>query len=301
MDNIYKYRLFLKTVETGNITRTAEQFFVSQSAVSQQLKQLEEYFGKPLFYKDKTLKLTPFGRAIEEDIRQLITYYTHKENHIRQISEDEASMVSIVGKTAFIVDVLEQFFKRGDVPVQSLKNRNTHDICRELVEGKAHIGFGEPEKGYDELEAVEILQIPIVMIAAPNAQVSETISVKELHDETLILYEDSTFVGRKIQDLLIQHQVYPKNVIRSNHSKIIRMLVSKGYGYGFVYLHTLRRAEPGTFKKVFISDGEIRKPYYMMYNKKFLSATQMEVVNRLKDFFKKEGERVLENYARFQG
>ena len=73
MDNIYKYRLFLKTIETGNITRTAESFYVSQSAVSQQLKHLEEYFGKELFYKDKTLKLTAFGISIKDEVEQVAT------------------------------------------------------------------------------------------------------------------------------------------------------------------------------------------------------------------------------------
>lgn len=295
MDNIYKYKLFLKTIETGNITRTAEAFFVSQSAVSQQLKQLEEYFGQPLFYKDKTLKLTPFGHSIEGEISQLITYYTNKENFIRKLSDSDDTSIAIFGKTAFILTMVNEFIKEHPIPVRSIKNANNYAICRAVKSGEAHVGFGEKESDFDSLEYVELFDVPIVLIASTDHVLSKqkSITVEELVEEPLILYDDSTYIGSNVQEQFISHDIYPRQVIRSNHSNIIKMLVKQNYGLGFVYKHVVKKKNAENYKLLDVEDFKLSKPYYMMFNREFLSERQLSYIDDIKAFFKANKRRLL--------
>lgn len=295
MDNIYKYKLFLKTIETGNITRTAEAFFVSQSAVSQQLKQLEEYFGKALFYKDKTLKLTPFGHSIHGEIRQLITYYENKENHIKQLCESEKSSLTIAAKTTFVLDMIRVFLESNNIEINAIRNLSTTMICESLANGSAHIGFGDLIDGYDELESEQILNIPIVLICKNDHPLAnkDEISINELKEETIISYDDKTFIGKRIQDIFIKEEFYPLDLIRSNHSKIIQMLVDLNYGVGFIYSHAIDKRDREKYSILKIKDYEINKPYNIIYNKKFLSKEQRTTIDRIRDYFINNAESLL--------
>lgn len=58
-------RTFVAITETGSFTRAAEEVFRTQSAVSMQMRRLEERLGRPLFEKDGRLnRLTPDGEKL---------------------------------------------------------------------------------------------------------------------------------------------------------------------------------------------------------------------------------------------
>lgn len=66
-------KTFLKVAAVGNITKAAVVLFVTQSAVSRRIKQLEEYVGSPLFERSGTvLKPTPAGLALIDRGRQIL-------------------------------------------------------------------------------------------------------------------------------------------------------------------------------------------------------------------------------------
>jgi DNA-binding transcriptional LysR family regulator len=285
--------LFLKTIETGNITRTAESFFVSQSAVSQQLKQLEEYFGKPLFYKDKTLKLTAFGNGIKSEIEQLVNYYTNKENHILSLTKQSEQTLNIIGKSAFILTIFKKFLEKNPIELHELQNSNNSSICESIQKGKSHIGFGEHESEYPNLESFEILHIPVILSIHKNHSLAakEEIEVNDLKNETLILYSDQTYIGAKVQDLFIHNNFYPKDIIYSNHSKIIQMMTELNYGIGFIYSHTKETDNKSLVYKR-IKGAAIQRPYSLIYNPMFITDYQKEIIAMLKDFFQKEDKRL---------
>ena len=59
------YNLFLKVVETGSISKAANELFISQPALSQQLKKLEKEFNAKLFTRsNKGIELTKEGRIV---------------------------------------------------------------------------------------------------------------------------------------------------------------------------------------------------------------------------------------------
>lgn len=66
-------RTFLLIAETGSFTKTADSVFRTQSAVSMQIRRLEERIGKPLFTRDgRQLQLTPHGEKLLTYARRLL-------------------------------------------------------------------------------------------------------------------------------------------------------------------------------------------------------------------------------------
>ncbi|MYW05907.1 LysR family transcriptional regulator [Streptomyces sp. SID3343] len=65
-------RYFVATAEELNFTRAAERLFVSQPALSKQIRQLEQQSRARLFERDRTVRLTPAGEALLPLARELL-------------------------------------------------------------------------------------------------------------------------------------------------------------------------------------------------------------------------------------
>src|SRR5476649_2895191 len=66
--DVDQLRTFIAIVETGSFTKAAEVVHKTQSAVSMQMKRLEERLGKPIFARDgRASKLTEDGERLLED------------------------------------------------------------------------------------------------------------------------------------------------------------------------------------------------------------------------------------------
>lgn len=72
--NFHHLRYFWAVAKDGNLTRTAQRLHVSQSALSAQIRQLEEHLGEPLFAREgRTLVLTEAGRLALEYAEDIFT------------------------------------------------------------------------------------------------------------------------------------------------------------------------------------------------------------------------------------
>ena len=65
MEDFNKYKIFYEVAKEGNITRASEKLFISQPAVSQSIKKLEEELEVSLFIRNKSgVTLTSIGQEI---------------------------------------------------------------------------------------------------------------------------------------------------------------------------------------------------------------------------------------------
>ena len=71
--NLNQLEYFVNAAETLNFTSTAKKFYISQTAITQQIKALEEHLGEELFYrKNKKLSLTPVGKVFYQECKAIL-------------------------------------------------------------------------------------------------------------------------------------------------------------------------------------------------------------------------------------
>ena len=96
--NIELYRVFYWIAKEKNITKTAEKLFVSQSAVTQSLKKLEEQLGGALFIRNKKgVDLSDAGEKLYNYIESSINVLNNAENMFSQYTNSDAGNVIICG------------------------------------------------------------------------------------------------------------------------------------------------------------------------------------------------------------
>mgnify|MGYP000273188610 CR=1 FL=1 len=80
--NTRQVEYFLAVAEELNFTRAAERLFVSQTAVTQQIKALEEQLGVKLFERTKKkVVLTPAGMIFQGESRELLQHFKENFEH----------------------------------------------------------------------------------------------------------------------------------------------------------------------------------------------------------------------------
>ena len=92
------YRVFREVAEAGNISLAAENLYLSQSAVSQSVKQLEQQLGTRLFLRSpRGVTLTEDGRLLFEYVRSAMGLLETGEDKLQQSRTLQAGTLVIRG------------------------------------------------------------------------------------------------------------------------------------------------------------------------------------------------------------
>ncbi|WP_370278369.1 LysR family transcriptional regulator [Pontibacterium sp.] len=92
--DIEALRSFIAFVDTGSFTRAAKQIHRTQSAISMQMKKLEEVTGKPLFIKEgRNLGLTEHGRKLASYARRLLAIHDQALSDLKHRSDHPPLML----------------------------------------------------------------------------------------------------------------------------------------------------------------------------------------------------------------
>jgi LysR family transcriptional regulator for metE and metH len=93
---LHHFRLVDTIVREGTLTRAAEDLHLTQSALSHQLKELEQEMGLPVFYrKGKRLELTAEGTRFLQTAEKVLTELASLEADIRHIKEGQAGTLRV--------------------------------------------------------------------------------------------------------------------------------------------------------------------------------------------------------------
>ncbi len=186
-------RAFEVAARCLSFTRAAEELFVTPSAVSHQVKTLEENLGVALFVRDaKALSLTAAGKAylpgVQEAFRQLAfaTYQLHRERSIPALKLNLPPTFAL----KWLIPRMQGFMRQHpeiDLKVSTLKHMV--DFAREDVDLAMRYGHGL----YPGLRSELCLPVEVFPVCAPSLVQSGAIA--EPHDlrRQTLLHDDSTY------------------------------------------------------------------------------------------------------------
>lgn len=222
----------------GGFSRAAEALLLSQPAISEQVRKLEQDYDVLLFLRErKRVTLTPAG----EQLYILTKQYFDVEQQIEEyMSETRATVdgtLRIVADSAHhVTDILSRFRARYPRVFVTLSSGNTESVLEALRSYNAEIGVvGSPSPGND-LEVLDLGATAIVAIAAtgtvPNGKT--TLSLAELSDMPLIFREPGSKTRQKIEAEAERQGVHLKPAIEVEGREAMREVVASGAGIGFV-------------------------------------------------------------------
>ena len=292
-------KVFERVARRLSFTRAAEELFLTQPAVSMQIKQFEEAVGLPLFERlGKKIYLTPAGRELYQLSRNIAQQLDEAEQLIEEMKGTESGRLNVsVASTVhyFAIRLLAEFCRRHPKVRVSIKVTNRKGLLQNLEDNEADLLLmGQPPDNQD-LHAEAFLKNPLVIIAPAGHPLSgrKNIALKELANETFIMREMGSGTRNSVERFLAERGVHLTISMEMNTNGAIKQGVEEGLGLGIVSIHTLdRELESGRVVILDVESFPIVRQWFIVYRAgKRLSAAATEFA----DFVRNEAHHFVRN------
>ena len=231
-------RAFHYVAISGGFSRAAEQLRLTQPAISDQVRKLEEEYDILLFDRQRRqIRLTPAGERLLEITRRL---FDSEQQALELLSESRAlraGHLRIVADAAHhLIAVLAAFREKYPGVRVSIRAGNTESVVASLRSYEADVGvLGEVPAG-GEFEVVELNSTPIIAFAAkahPAAR-RRSMSFADLLDHPLVLREEGSKTRKKLEEGAALAGVTLPPSVEAEGREAVREIVASGAGIGFV-------------------------------------------------------------------
>jgi len=208
--NFELYKIFYHVAKTNSFSKAGKNLFISQSAVSQSIKSLEEKLGTPLFYrKTRSIKLTKDGELLFKHVEQAYNFLKGAENKIAEMQNLKSGEMRIgVGDTIckyFLIPYLSKFYSLYPNVHIRIINRTSAQIIDILKSGFADFGIVTlpvEDKGISYREFIEREDIFVAsekFIELKNRKITP----RELSEYPLLLLEKASSTRRNIDEYFL--------------------------------------------------------------------------------------------------
>lgn len=196
MLTLKQFQYFIKIVEEGGFTAASEKLFIAQSALSRQMKLLEEEIGFQLFDRtDKRVKLTAAGEVFYKKIKDNLLYLNEIIDLSKSVSEGKNRQIKIAHSSSIVMDHKKvQILKEVSLTQQLSFEINTLSSEQQilaLMNGEIDIGFIRPPVRHtlDEMSILKLYEEPLMVamhIEHAKFAKAEKVYLKDLKDECFV-------------------------------------------------------------------------------------------------------------------
>ncbi|AYB44808.1 LysR family transcriptional regulator [Paenibacillus lautus] len=188
-----KFKVLLKVVEHGSLTKAAEVMGFTQSGVSHMINSLEDEFGFSLLIRNRSgAKLTTNGEEIVKTIREILKWNEHLEQQVASIRGIELGTIHIGTFTSVGVHWLPgiiQDFQRDYPHIEiRLVEGDYREIEDWIAEGKIDCGFLSLPT-WDIFDAIPLHQDPMLVLLPREHPLSseDSITLAKIENEPFIM------------------------------------------------------------------------------------------------------------------
>ena len=209
---------FLAVAEHGSFTRAASALHVSQPALSQQIRQLEESLGVPLFDRSgRTIRLTDAGEVWRQYASRALQELGAGKRAIHDVADLTRGSLRIAVTPTFtsyfIGPLMADFYARYPSITLQLQEMSQEKIEDMLCRDELDVGIAFAPVHSPELEAIPLL--------------TESLALSRLHDEKLVLLSAEFATREQIDHYCEKAGLHPQVVIEANSISAVLELIRR--------------------------------------------------------------------------
>lgn len=233
--NLDQMHAFADVIELGSFSAAATRQNLSQPAISQQIRQLEDRLGVRLIERvGKRAMPTPAGQALLDRVGEIDASVQNALDAVAGFASGTVGQVRIgTGATAciyFLPKVLEQLQRRFPKLEIIVRTGNTSDVLKSIEENSLDIGLVTLPASGRSLDIVPVLTDPFVAIFADGMDVPDLVRPADLADIPLVLYERGGQTRTIVDDWLRAAGVVGHSIMELGSVEAIKELVGAGLG-----------------------------------------------------------------------
>jgi len=263
--NLNQLRAFFLAARERSITKAAESLYVTQPAVTMQIKSLEQDLEVKLFRKyGKNLELTEAGSVLFGYAEKIFEIVEEMEYVLKGHAASTHGSLTIGTTRSFarhlMPGLLSRFQKRYPKVKVILKVGSSQEIVDGVLDFVYDVGTIGRVPYKSRLNVIPYSREEFCLVVSPQHRFAtcEDVSIRKLENEPIIIREEGSGSRYAILSLLTSHGVKPSVLMEAGSVEFIKEYIMKGQGISFLYKPEIRlEATLGLLKPVAVREGPI--------------------------------------------
>jgi DNA-binding transcriptional LysR family regulator len=230
-------RYFEAVVRHRHFTRAAEELHVAQSALSHQVRRLEDELGVELLHRTtRSVEPTHAGELVARHARSILREAESLADEIKDLRGVVRGRLTVgallFGGELDIPALLGRFTARFPGVEVSLREGSVRRLSAGLRDGSIDMTFALEAEPPDEFERLPLSTERLALVLAPDHRLagSEPLPVAELDGEPLIAFADGSSVRRLVDRAYADAGAAPRIALEGTDLALVRALVAQGIG-----------------------------------------------------------------------
>jgi len=261
-------KVFCDLVESRSFSRAAVRNFITQSAVSQQVKNLESRFETQLLRRDgRSVIPTAAGRIFYERSRAILDRFEQMQLELKSVGQEMAGSVRVATIYSFgiyemtiVVKTFLKIYPKVSLHVEYSRSAQIYEDC---LGGSIDLGivtYPEPRKG------IRIISLPsdkLVLICAPDHPFARRhhTDLRKLDGQNFIAFEKDLASRRALDKILQEHNVQVRITMELDNIETIKRGVEIGAGVSIVpFMSVQKEVQSGALAQVQFTRQAFHRP-----------------------------------------
>lgn len=295
--NFHQLKVFYEVAKEKNFSAAGKKLFLTQPAVTLQVKNLEEHYDLKFFDRvGKKVILTDEGKILFDFADQIFNLSRQVEEALVDIKKISRGALRIGAVFTFgeyhLPILLGAFHKKHPRVAVQVDLGNTSQITENILLHKDDLAFVAYDPENEKLVAHEFYRDHLIGIVSPQHKFAgrESISIKELNGQPFFIREPGSSPRMILDEIFKRNGIYPEIVMESASTACIKKMVESGNGMAILSRPLVEKEIAAkTLKKLSFRETEIVYRYYLIHHKnKYLSRTMKAFMDLTLDFFGKQ-------------
>ncbi len=292
--NLNLFKTFVKVVETQNLSKTAEEFGISQPAVTKQIQALEDFYAVLLLERSgRRLKTTEAGETLYQCSKDIIKTMEKTEKAMEEVAESRKGKLYIGASTIpgqYILPLIIKKFKDKYPNVSlSMDIADTEKVFNQVAERELDIGIVGGWMNNRKVDGFKWLEDELVVAVPDGHKFSRLteVKVKDLLTEKWIIREKGSGTRRAVEDLLAANDIKKEDLIvyiEAGSTEAVLASIESGMGISVVSRWALKKDPYRKIKSIKIADPRANRFFYVIYPRQ---KSRRKSVNNFLEYLKK--------------
>ncbi len=274
--NIETLRIFCDVVQHQSFSRGAKLNDVSQSAATQSVHRVEEYFGVPLVDRTKRpFVLTPEGQACFEGFRELLELYNSIESRVRSLRNEISGLVRVAAiYSVGLHDMsrcMQDFMRRYPKAKVYLEYLRVNKVYAAVLSGEADLGIVSYPAASADLDVLPLRSERMVVVCPPGHPLTkrETVTAEDLEGVDFIGFDRDLSIRKEIDRHLRQRSVNIRVVMEFDNIETVKQAVEIGAGVSILPEPTIcGEVRNGSLAAIPLIAPELYRPLGIIYRQR---------------------------------
>ena len=241
MINLNQLRAFYQTAKCQNVSVAAKQLFVSQPAVTAQIKLFEDSCGLKLFKKKgRNLILTDEGKILFNYARKIFEYERKIEDAVGQMKELKKGSLRLGSARTYaryFMPFLLTGFRNAYPHIKiHFDEGSSMEMIHSLIELKNEVVIIAKADDPSNIAFIPFSREELVLILPPNHHLAnkDSIRFEQIAEAPIIMKDPGSGTRTLVDELFAKNNCTPNILMETGDAEIIKLLVQHGEGVSFL-------------------------------------------------------------------